>query len=81
MFTDHLQTLDYYARPDYDRIHAAFSTLLNKWGITDDTPMDWEPLPIQDHTRITEKQESGKSEAGQDENASQASGTVNDVNE
>lgn len=76
---EHVQSLDFYSRPDYERVRRIFGKILGRFS-ADDTPMDWEPLIPDDCTDVA-KQESEKSERAED--PEDGSGTsergVNDV--
>eukprot|EP00727_Mastigamoeba_balamuthi_P007938 m51a1_g3765 putative protein serine threonine kinase (447) ;mRNA; r:124318-126303 len=41
-FMNHLQTLDYYSRPNYAYLIGLFDSLARRLGATPDTPYDWE---------------------------------------
>lgn len=70
-FSEHLQSLDFYGRPDYERMRRMFAKILARFQISDESPMDWEPLALDEDVgdQNRRKQESEKSEHG-DENVS-----------
>ncbi len=42
MFMEHLQTLRYTDKPDYDRLYASFGDLAHRLGMDEHSPYDWE---------------------------------------
>lgn len=76
---DHVQSLDFYSCPDYDRIRHLFARILVRFQVTEDTPMDWESMQLEDYADAGDlKAESGKSERTDGEDATGRDGNVVD---
>ena len=59
---EHIESLDFYACPDYDRMRRLLAKILDRFNVTDESPMDWELMRLDDLV-LEEKVESEKSEA------------------
>jgi tau tubulin kinase len=45
LFMEHLQTLRYMDKPDYNYLYGLLQDLCRRMGIDDNTPFDWEVSP------------------------------------
>ncbi|CAG0916568.1 unnamed protein product [Notodromas monacha] len=53
-FLDHVQSLDYWDKPNYALLHGVLERCMKKRGVKDSDPFDWEKVPQPDVTQNAE---------------------------